>query len=316
MKPLPAPGSLLWTPWLIALLGLAAVGAAREMASPAALLGPPVALLGVNLLAAILANASFRAQPALLVFHVALLMAALLLGLGRLTYQQGWVELPIGEAFAGELSGIEQGWLHWGDLQRLVFVNEGFAREYGPDWRVKKKRTTLRWRDEEGVWRRSELGAGESLLLHGYRIDPTSNHGFAPVFEWSADPQATPIRGAVHFPSYPLYREQSHSWTIPGTDTAVLAMLLLEEAVIHPALGGVFPALPRHRLRVTAQGETRDLVPGDRFPFPGGGELRYVAMSFWMGYRVAYDWARYWLLAAFLVASGSLAWHYWRKFPS
>ncbi|MBF0126986.1 MAG: hypothetical protein HQM02_07220 [Magnetococcales bacterium] len=306
--------SLQWTPLLLLLLGAGAIGAAQGVATPTALLALPLALLGLNLLAAIVANATFRAQPALLVFHVALLGMVVLAGLGRLTYLKGWVELAHGEAFQGELTGVEKGWLHGGRLERVVFANEGFVKEYGPDWRGRKTSNPVRWLDDRGVWRRTVLGEENSLPLHGYRIYTSSNHGFAPVFVWRQAGRDRPVRGVVHLPAYPRYREQSNAWTIPGTDIAVLAMLLMEEPVVNAATGGIFPTVPRHRLRVTVQGETRDLLPGERFPLPRGGELQYVELGAWMGYRVFYEWSRSWLLATCLVAATSLSWHFWRKF--
>ncbi|MBF0438880.1 MAG: hypothetical protein HQL93_07130 [Magnetococcales bacterium] len=311
---LPSLASLKWTPFFLVLLGLGAVGAAQGVASPTWLLVIPFVLLGLNLLAAIVMNAAFRAKPGLLVFHVALLGAVLLVGMGRLTYLKGWVELVKGDAFQGELTGVEKGLWHWGQLERVVFVNEGFVKEYGPNWWARRTRNSIRWMDEDGSWQQGEIGENATVTLHGYRIYTSSNHGFAPVFVWHPADQSSPIQGAIHFPSYPRYREQTNTWTIPGTDIAVVAMLLLDEPAINLVLGGVFPTVPKHQLRVTVQGETRDLVPGDRFPFASGGVLHYVELSAWMGYRIFYDWTRFWLLATFLVATLSLSWHFWRKF--
>ncbi|MEO5331426.1 MAG: hypothetical protein H7839_05330 [Magnetococcus sp. YQC-5] len=314
MKQPPALASLQWTPVLLLLLGLGAVGAALGVASPTVLLGVPLGLLALNLFTAIVAHAAFRAKPELLVFHVALLAAVVLAGLGRLTYLKGSVELAQGEMFQGDWTAVQRGPWHAGQWEQIFFVNEGFVKEFGPNWRARKTRNRVRWMDDQGVWQHGVIGEDLPLRLRGYRIDTSSNHGFAPVFAWHPGEGAEPIRGTVHLPSYPRYRDQANAWTIPGSDIAVLVMLLLDEPVLDPAVAGVFPSVPRHRLRVTVQGESRDLAPGDRFPLARGGELWYVELGAWMGYRVFYDWTRFWLLATFLVATGSISWHFWRKF--
>jgi cytochrome c biogenesis protein len=56
-----------------------------------------------------------------------------------------------------------------------------------------------------------------------------------------------------------------------------------------------------------------ELVPGQSVPI-AGGELRYVGLRTWMGYKVAYDPVVSWLLAAALVAVLALVAHYAIKF--
>lgn len=313
-KQLPAWDSLRWTPIFLLLFGLGAIGAAQGVATPTPLLVVPLALLAVNLLAAIVRNATFRAQPGLLVFHVALLGAVLLAGMGRLTYLKGWVELSQGEAFQGVLMGVEKGEFHQGELERVVFVNEGFVKEYGPNLWTRTTRNQVRWQDDQGVWWPSVIGDDLSLLLRGYRFYTSSNHGFSPVFVWYPADGGEPIKGRVHLPSFPRYRDQSNAWTIPGTELSVVVMLIFDESILNPTQAGLFPVTPKHRLRISTQGESRDLNPGDRFLLPKGGELLYQELGSWMGYRVFYDWTRSWLLATFLVGLLGLSWHFWRKF--
>jgi len=64
----------------------------------------PLALLALNLSAAVATNTVFRRQTALLVFHLSLIAIVLLVAAGRLTYLRGHVELSEGEWFAGQLT--------------------------------------------------------------------------------------------------------------------------------------------------------------------------------------------------------------------
>ncbi len=312
---LPVLASLRWTPILLVWLGLAAACAALGVASPTLLLTPPLLLLVLNLLVAIVANSTFRAKPSLLVFHVALLGVIVLAGVSRLTYLKGWVELAGGELFHGELMGVEQGPFHQGALERVKFGNEGFVKEYGANRRPRQTRNRVRWLGSEGVWHQSIIGDDRSLLLQGYRIYTSANHGFAPVFVWYPPDGSPSVTGAVHLPSFPRYQDQSNAWTIPGTDLAMLAMLLFDENPLSASRPGVFPKVVKHRLRVSVLGESRDLLPGERLELTNGrGVLLYLKLDSWMGYRFFYDWTRSWLLAAFLVAIVSLSWHFWQKF--
>lgn len=316
LKPLPGLASLKWTPLFMLLFGLGAVGAAMGLASPTVLVAVPLFLLVLNLLSAILMKATFRAQPGLLIFHVALLCVVLLAGASRLTYLKGWVELADQAPFPGELTGVEKGPLHWGALDRVRFVNEGFETEYGPHWRYRKTRNRVRWMGDDRAWHPSVIGDDISLLLHGYRFYTSSNQGFAPVFVWHPADGSPPVKGSVHLPAFPRFRDQSNQWTLPGTELALLVMLVPETPLLSPTVDTRFPSPLQHRLRVTEGGESHDLAPGERFRLSQGGELLYLEMGFWMGYRVFYDWTRSWLLAAFLIAAGSISWHFWKKFST
>lgn len=298
---------------LLAALGLAAA-ASYGLEASSALLAPPLAALAANLGAAVIANPVFRRQPALLAFHLALLVLVLLVLAGRLTYLSGRVELTQGVPFEGDLVAVEAGPLHPWRLAELRFVNEGFRIRYVPGLRRGPTENRVRWRDASGVERSAVIGDQRPLVLAGYRFYTTPNKGFAPLFAWHPAGGGAPLRGAVHLPSYPLNEfGQAREWEPPGSGQRLWVMLRIEEPVLDPGRESVFRLPKRHRLVVRAGEERRELAPGERLALPGG-TLVYEGLTTWMGYKVFYDWTRPWLLAACLVAAGTLGWHYWRKF--
>ena len=92
----------------------------------------PLALLSVNLGAAVATNAAFRRQKGLLVFHIALIAVVLLIAAGRLTYLRGTLELTTGVMFEGTLTTSEAGPLHSWRIKDIRFVNDGFEIDYAP----------------------------------------------------------------------------------------------------------------------------------------------------------------------------------------
>jgi hypothetical protein len=67
---------------------------------------------------------------------------------------------------------------------------------------------------------------------------------------------------------------------------------------------------------VVRRGEDRhELLPGDRLVLDDG-VLSYQGLRAWMGYKIYWDPTLPWLLAACLVAVGSLGWHFAVRFAS
>lgn len=291
----------------LTLAGFAALGLGVLWGSAWAI-AAPLLLLAANLGAAILVNPLFRTQLPLLVFHLALLALAGLAAAGRLTHLKGRVELSTGEAFAGVLAHEEGGPLHRSRLRRVSFTNEGFSISYSPGLNRNETRNRVSWAQGEQV-----IGDQEPLQLEGYRFYTSSNKGFAPVVTWRA-PDGSAHRGTIHLPSYPMYDyRQVQEWTPPAASQALWLMLDFDEVLIDPQRRSEF-RLPREHSLVVRAGERRAvLAPGDALAI-AGGELRYEGLTSWMGYNVFYDWTLPWMLAAALLATASLGWHYWRKF--
>ena len=270
----------------------------------------PLTLLSLNLVAAVVTNRAFRRQPALLVFHLALLSLVLLGLASRLTYLEGTTELAVGQSFPG-LVERKQGIWHRGRLDEVEFVNQGFSVNYRPQLRRDKTINRVVWRDDLGFERRSEIGDQMPLVLHGYRFYTTSNKGFAAMFRWEPA-QGEPQVGTVNFPSYPMYASQQKSIWRLGTDD-IQVTLNISELLIDPSTDSEFRMPQRHTVTVDLPWRVATLAPGEVLLLPQG-RLVYVGLSTWMGYAVTYDWTVPWLLAACTLAVLALGWHFWGKF--
>ena len=293
---------------------MAAIAIDKIGDSAAPWLAGPLLLLALNLIAAVATNGVFRRQMPLLVFHLALIVLVLLAAAGRLSYLKGNAEVTEGAAFEG-LKSIDAGPLHWGRLDQLNFVNDGFDIRYMAGPVMDRNVSRVRWHNSDGLERVGEIESNVPLNLFGYRIYPTSNKGFAPVFVWQAKGQ-TPMLASVHLPSYPANAAtQAQTWQPAGSTAELWVMLPVEDNLIPPDRPSQF-RLPDNRTLVLRRDDVRyELQPGDRIQLPDG-VLEYRELRTWMGYRVFYDWTIPWMLAACVVAILSMAGHFGRKFAS
>lgn len=284
---------------------------------PSSLLAAPLALLAVNLLAAVLTNRSFRRQGALLAFHIALLTLVLLLAASRLSYLKGNVELAEGGDFVGVLLETDAGPFHPIDkLRALRFRNLGFEIDYAPGPLRQGIRNRIELPVAGGPPRRVDITDQQPLLLAGYRFYPTGNKGFAPTFAWHPAGAGATRLGTVHLPSYPLHEHgQAREWTPPGTLLSVWTMLEFDEIILAPDRPSQFRPPVAHKLVLRIGDRRWELVPGGAVDLPEG-RLEYRGLRGWMGYTVFYDWTIPWLLAACLVAIAALGRHFWSKFSA
>jgi len=310
----------------------------------------PLALLAVNLSAAVATNAAFRNQKGLLVFHLALIAIILLIAIGRLTYLRGTLELTEGVLFDGNLTSSEAGPLHHWRLKDVKFMHEGFEIDYAPgtpnqgfgtdqeptgnrpagnepkmesgssvsDTRGARRaetRNRVHWLDEKQLWHTEMIGDNVPLEILGYHFFTTSNKGFSPLFVWTPTGGA-PITGSINLPSYPAHEyKQFLEWIPPRTNLKLWTQLQFDEVIIDPYKPSQF-RLPEHHKIVIRLGEDRfELKPGGSVNLPGG-VLTYQGLNKWMGYNVDKDWTIGWLFTACLVAMASLAWHFWKKFAA
>lgn len=311
--PLAACGSLKLAAAILVLFAAGVIATYVTGAGSSAWLALPLALFAFNLGCAVLANAVFRAQTALLVFHLALIAIVLLAAAGRMTYLKGQLELSTGEDFSGALSQFEAGPWHAPALDRARFVSRGFTINYHPGIKRDRTENVVEWTDGAGRRQRAVIGDNQPLLLAGYRFYTSPNKGFAPVFSWRPAGGAAQ-RGTIHLPSYPMneYR-QALEWTVPGTGLKLWTLLSFDEVLLDPARPSQFRLPDAHTLVVRVGEARHELKPGDRLPLPAG-MLEYEGLTTWMGYTVFYDWTLPWLLASCLLAVASLGWHFWRKF--
>ena len=283
-----------------------------------------LALLALNLLAAIATNHFFRRQLPLLVFHLALLALILLIALGRLTYLRGQAEVVEGAEFSGYLVKAEAGPWHSGALEQVRFVNDGFKIAYAEGLTRLGTQNWVSWRDDQGNEQNQVVGDHVPLVLKHYRFYTTSNKGFALVFEWQPK-VGKPGLGTVNLPSYPANAlKQARQWTLPGLTEPLWAMLQFEGELIPRDRAGEF-RLPDDYQVVVRHGEQRwELSMLKAGAEPGaaqiielpGGKLVYRGLRSWMGYMVVYDRTLPWLLLAAGLAVLAMAWHFWRKFAA
>lgn len=312
MRLILALASLKFTPVGLVLLGVASVAVYKFDDAAMPWLSGPLFLLAVNLIAAVATNGVFRKQMPLLVFHLALIALVLLAAAGRLMYLKGTAEVTEGAAFHG-LKSRDAGPLHIDRIDNVHFINDGFDIDYMPGPVLDRMVNRVHWRDGSGNERQAGIELNKPLILFGYRIYPTSNKGFAPVFLWRPK-GGDPLLAAVHLPSYPANATgQAQSWRPSGAREDIWVMLNVEEDLIPAATASRF-RLPERKTIVVRHGERRwELEPGARIELPGG-TLEYTELRTWMGYRFFFDWTIPWMIAACVVAVLSLSWHFWRKF--
>ncbi|WP_420476987.1 cytochrome c biogenesis protein ResB [Noviherbaspirillum sp. ST9] len=309
-----ALASLKFTPVGLVLLGIASVAVYKFDHGATPWLALPLFLLAINLIAAVATNGVFRKQMPLLVFHLALIVLVILAAVGRLTYLKGNAEITEGAVFSG-LKDVDAGPLHQGRIEDVAFINEGFDIEYMAGPILDRIANRVRWRDASGAERVAEIGHNMPLTLHGYRIYPTSNKGFAPVFAWRPA-SGNPMLAAVHLPSYPANASgQALAWRPAGAAEELWVMLDIAETLIAEDKPSHL-RLPANQKIVLRQGQERtEMQPGDTITLPDG-QLEYQGLRTWMGYRFYYDWTIPWMLAACAVGVLSLSWHFWRKFAA
>lgn len=271
----------------------------------------PLALLALNLLAAILVNRSFRSQGALLLFHVGLLGVLVLVAAGIVVRFNGQVEITEGQQFdAATIQLQNRGWLHRGNLQRVDFSQGPIEVNYVSGLRRGKTHSTL----DLPTGRATTIGDAQAWSSQGYRFKATFNKGFSLLLHWQGR-DGNEALGAMNFPSYPEFEwKQRNEWVTPAGEQ-VLLELDLEDRV--PAND---PWVLNHDVDFNVfvqqrEGERTALGPGESIEVIGG-RITISDLRLWMGYRIDYDPFLPWLLTAAFLALGALAVHVQQKFWS
>lgn len=276
-------------------------------------LAVPLAVLEINLLAAIATNLSFRRQFYLLGFHIALAVLVALVALGRLTHLVGYAEIAEGMAFEG-LQEQRGGPWRLELPADLIFENEHVAITYHPGPMRNETRNRVRYRAADGRLRSEEIGDHRPLVLAGYRIYATFNKGFSPVLTWLPADGGAPVTGAVNLPRYPGEKEaQWREWQLPVSEQRLFTALIIDEIVLDPDRASVLRPPRLHRLVVRVGDARHELRIGERIAIPGG-TLIYQDLRMWMGYQITHDWTTKWVLAAALLAVAFMGLHFWQRY--
>jgi hypothetical protein len=281
-----------------------------------ALVTPPLALLLVNLVAAILSVPRFRADLPLLLLHLTLLALVALMAAARLCYFKGAARLSAGAEFKGEYMQVDRGRLHGDGATGLRFANEGL-REYAPAGGWPTTYNRVRWLDSAGLPHWTDIGNDRYLMLDGYRIYATSARGFEPLFEWRPT-QGKPEMGTVAVP-YTFAEDfpEGTTATLPGGKEVWIQLVSSEKRELDGAREDLGAHALAHTLTLRADDRRFEMKPGGSVELPGG-RLTYLELGTWMIYRIVYDPTPPWMAASVLVGAASLLWFYarlWRRPP-
>ncbi len=297
---------------------LLAVGAGLSYDNPADVsvwvLAGPLLLLALNLFAAILTQPRINRRPGLLIFHIGLLSICVLAAIGRLTFYEARVEVSQNSAFdVAAVDEVSQGMFHPGELHRVQFVQQGYTVEYRPGLVRGITRSHLQVGDGLGGWQAKVIGDDTPLIFNGYRFYTTFNKGFAAILTWIPE-QGEAITGTLHMPSYPLFDyNQANSWIPPGSSEEIKFWLRVDTGMDRE-IDWLLDVRNTKGMLVVNSGEQRlELQPGQAIDLPGG-QLRYEALSSWMGYKIFYDPTLTWLFIASMLTVLGLCLHYWDKF--
>lgn len=295
----------------MASLATVAIATAGEHGVDTAYTAIPIAVLVLNLLAALLTNRSLRTQTGLLVFHVGLLLVFVLAGLTVSTRFDGHVEVVQGGAFEpGRVAVTENGWLHRNRLDQIRFSQGDIRVDYLPGLRRQGTRSTIFVPRGDGREDVLTVGDGTVATLSGYRVAATFNKGFAVIVRWR-DASGNAAYGAVHFPSYPEHDwNQRIDWTTPAGQRLMLELELEDP----PQRVGDAWTIARSNLpfalHVDGSGEQPITLAAGDSTAVNNGEIEIVDLRLWMGYRIDYLPFLPWMLVAALLAIGGLAAHY------
>lgn len=296
---------------------LLAIGAALSYnnpdSTPVWVLVVPMALLAINLLAAIIINPRIHRRGSLLVFHIALLGMVILAAVGSLTRFEAHVEMLQGTGFStDDLFDKRQGLLHTGHLDQVAFVQGPYTVDYAAGMVRGSTHSQVQVPDGHGGWEWRVIGDDRPLVVDGYRFYTSFNKGFAPILTWIPE-HGQPETGSVHMPAYPLFEfKQDNSWTPPG-GPEIKFWLRLDSGMKENAAWVLDGNKTQGKLVVNTSGERVELKPGETVQIPGGA-LRYEHLSTWMGYKIFYDPTLHWMFVTSIIGVLGLFTHFWQKF--
>lgn len=273
----------------------------------------PLALLAVNLAAAIVTNPRINRQPGLLVFHICLLATVLLVGVGRLTHFDAHIEIAQNQGFHQDsLQEVQKGPWHTGNLEAVEFVQGAYTVDYAAGLRRGLTHSAVFLPGPGGKVVTRDVGDDRPLVLERYRFYTTHNKGFAPILTWLPT-QGQPITGRINMPSYPLYDyKQDNQWTPPGTQQKIKFWLQLQTG-LNMEQAWVLDGRNSTGTLVVSIGERREeLELGDEVQL-AEGRLRYENLTTWMGYRVFYDPTIQWLFWVTIIGVLGLTHFFWIK---
>lgn len=273
----------------------------------------PLALLALNLSAAIVTNPRINRQPGLLIFHVCLLATVLLAGVGRLTHLDAHIEIAQNDSFHKDaLMEVNKGPWHMGNLDAVSFIQGPYTVDYAAGLQRGLTHSTVYLPGPDGGVVTRDVGDDRPLVLERYRFYTTHNKGFAPILTWLPT-QGTPITGHINMPSYPLFEyKQDNQWAPPGSEEKIKFWLQLQTGMTVEQPWVLDGRNSTGTLVVTIGDRREELQVGEEVQLEQG-RLRYEALTTWMGYRVFYDPTIQWLFWVTIIGVLGLTHFFWIK---
>jgi len=280
---------------------------------PAGWLASVLALLCLNLAAAVMVRPQFRRQPGLLIFHFCLMVVAGLAGLQAMTIFEGRIEQVETQPFAFEnVEVLNQGPWHVNRLDEISFVQGPVVVEYHPNLRRGRTQSRI-FHGEDGAPEWTEFGDTRSFHQRGYRFVTTPNKGYALTLNWlGEDGRAT--AGNIHMPSFPIQEwNQSQQWQTPEGEEITL---FLEKPPVSADQDWILTSkgFEGRVLLTRPDGTQIELAKGKPVEV-NGGSLTLIDVVLWIGYRIEFNAILSWLFASAALGTVALGWHFWQNPP-
>ena len=295
---------------MLALAVLAVVGT-RNPAIGTGITIWPIALLTLNLLAALLTNKVFRTQTGLLVFHVGLLLVFACIGLTLLLRYDGHVEIVQGGAFdAGLVETVEQGRWHDNRLGDIELYQGEVRVNYLPGLNRQDTRSSIEYRAASCELRHIMVGDTRTVNIDGYRFAASFNKGFALLLHWKGADGREAL-GAVHMPSFPSFDwKQVTTWTTPEGQEIELE-LDFDQRVSDDRADWSFGRTDMpFSVRFTPAGEAQRSLRSGASVELAGGLVQVVDLRVWMAYQIEYLPLLPWMFVAAMLAIVGLTLHF------
>jgi len=274
----------------------------------------PLAVLALNLFAALLVRHSFRQQAALLLFHVGLLAVLMLVAAGVLLRFDGSIEVVEGTAFdASSVTDRGRGWLHPDRLRRVQFSQGPLEVNYRSALRRDTTHSRVLVSQPGGTDVRRDVGDRQGFTSNGYRFTTTFNKGYAVLVLWR-DAAGNEAIGTVNFPSFPEFEwKQRKDWTTPAGEPLTFE-LKLAERVPEESPWTLRSRGVDFKVGVSGSSGAEGMIGRGQSVAVNGGAITILDLRLWMGYRIDYNPLLPWLLTAAFLSLGALAAHMAQKF--
>jgi hypothetical protein len=271
--------------------------------TPTIALSPGFGLLLVNLVCAIVIKEKIHHNPALLIFHLALLVFMCLLICSRLSYMKGWLQLNEGETFSQMTGILHQGPFYPEDLSQIAFRQLNYKTRITRGSLTKTQSFIALPDSKQPIIIQDQT----PLIVGAYHFTLTGKIGYSLLFNWKSGFEH--YNGHVILPRYNRHSLLTHQWTIPNTD---LSLELLLDMDTDSAMVDNFKLPTHYQLVISHQKNIINLKTGQSHHFKQG-QLTFLGLKRWIGYDVFYDWTIPWLLVAVLLAIASLGTFLWQK---